>query len=128
MKTLRERLSAGIYAATDRFARAVLFTLGRWEVRGVEHIPKTGPVILVGNHVHLLDPPLVGACELPRGRLAPLEDPSEAYVLSRDVALLEPLLGLGWTLADDASFPEVTPWTDDYANVLAPLWARLSAR
>ena len=61
MKTLRERLSAGIYAATDRFARAVLFTLGRWEVRGVEHIPTTGPVILVGNHVHLLDPPLVGA-------------------------------------------------------------------
>ena len=61
MKTLRERLSAGIYAATDLFARAVLLTLGRWEVHGVERIPKTGPVILVGNHVHLLDPPLVGA-------------------------------------------------------------------
>ncbi|MGE3961316.1 MAG: lysophospholipid acyltransferase family protein [Dehalococcoidia bacterium] len=61
MKSLRERLSAAVYGATDLFARAVLFTLGRWEVRGVEHIPQTGPVILVGNHVHLLDPPLVGA-------------------------------------------------------------------
>lgn len=61
MKRLRERISAFIYLVTNNFARAVLFTLGRWEVSHAERIPKTGPVILVGNHAHLLDPPLVGA-------------------------------------------------------------------
>lgn len=61
MKRLKHRLSALTYLVTNNFARAVLFTLGRWEVRGAERVPASGPVILVGNHVHLLDPPLVGA-------------------------------------------------------------------
>ena len=33
--------------------------------RGVEHVPATGPVLLVANHVSALDPPLVGGA-LPR--------------------------------------------------------------
>ena len=33
----------------------------RWEVRGAEHIPATGPVVLASNHASFLDPPLVGA-------------------------------------------------------------------
>ncbi|MDA1010112.1 MAG: 1-acyl-sn-glycerol-3-phosphate acyltransferase [Chloroflexi bacterium] len=61
MSPLRARLSALIYTATTAFARAVLFTFARWTVRGQEHLPHSGPVILVANHVHLLDPPLVGA-------------------------------------------------------------------
>lgn len=70
MKRLKSRLSALVYLLTNNFARAVLFTLGRWEVRGAEHIPTAGPVILVGNHVHLLDPPLVGASS--RRRVRPM--------------------------------------------------------
>nr|WP_239565155.1 lysophospholipid acyltransferase family protein [Brevibacillus fulvus] len=34
----------------------------RWQVIGVEHIPKEGPVILCSNHISVLDPPLIGSC------------------------------------------------------------------
>jgi 1-acyl-sn-glycerol-3-phosphate acyltransferase len=52
------------YAATTRFSRGVIFSLARWEVRGAGRVPAAGPVILVANHNHLLDPPLVAAsCE-----------------------------------------------------------------
>jgi len=61
MKALKARLSALAYWLTSKFTSAVLFTFGRWEVIGADRVPKTGPVILVGNHIHLLDPPLVGA-------------------------------------------------------------------
>jgi 1-acyl-sn-glycerol-3-phosphate acyltransferase len=47
-----------------RFWRAVCRVLARIGFRltadGVEHIPATGPVILVPNHVSLLDPPFAG--------------------------------------------------------------------
>ena len=59
--TLRTRLSAATYAITNAFARAVLFTFARWTIVGRDRIPKNGPLIFVANHVHLLDPPLVGA-------------------------------------------------------------------
>ena len=32
----------------------------RMEARGIEHVPPTGPLLLVANHSSLLDPPLVG--------------------------------------------------------------------
>jgi 1-acyl-sn-glycerol-3-phosphate acyltransferase len=38
---------------------------GRWEITGVDKIPRDGPLILVSNHLSLLDPPLLGA-SLPR--------------------------------------------------------------
>ncbi len=48
---------------------AILKALTRWlarlcfriEARGAEHMPRTGPVLVVTNHSSLLDPPLVGA-------------------------------------------------------------------
>lgn len=33
----------------------------RWEVVGKEHIPDRGPVVICPNHIHNLDPPLVGS-------------------------------------------------------------------
>jgi 1-acyl-sn-glycerol-3-phosphate acyltransferase len=33
----------------------------RWEVEGKEHIPDQGPLVVCPNHIHNLDPPLVGA-------------------------------------------------------------------
>lgn len=56
-----------------RAVRAVLrFTTGRLihllgdlEVRGLENIPKTGPVILAANHFNFVDPPML-LCTSPR--------------------------------------------------------------
>ena len=58
---MKNRLSSFVYLVTNWFARAVLFTFARWQVVGAERVPAEGPVIMVANHVHLLDPPLVGA-------------------------------------------------------------------
>lgn len=32
----------------------------RLSIRGLEHVPRTGPLILVANHASYLDPPLIG--------------------------------------------------------------------
>lgn len=34
--------------------------LFRGEVRGVEHLPKSGPFLIAGNHASHLDPPMIG--------------------------------------------------------------------
>jgi 1-acyl-sn-glycerol-3-phosphate acyltransferase len=38
---------------------------GTWEVRGHEHVPQEGPVLIAPNHLSFLDPPLIG-CALRR--------------------------------------------------------------
>ena len=56
----------------------------------------------------------------------PLELPTQAYVLARDPARLEPLLANGWR--SDRDLRPTALWTDDYVNALAPLARRLLAR
>jgi SAM-dependent methyltransferase len=58
--------------------------------------------------------------------LEPLEMAARCYALARDPKRIAPLLALGWT--SDASVRPATPWTDDYVNVLAPLWSRLRGK
>ncbi|ERM91854.1 lysophospholipid acyltransferase family protein [Caldanaerobacter subterraneus] len=41
--------------------RAIVKVIFRIKVKGLENIPKKGPVIICPNHISLLDPPVVGA-------------------------------------------------------------------
>jgi 1-acyl-sn-glycerol-3-phosphate acyltransferase len=63
-----------LYAILKPIAVAVMKALFRLEARGTEHVPRTGPVLLVANHSSLLDPPLVGGvCPRPLTFLAKAE-------------------------------------------------------
>jgi 1-acyl-sn-glycerol-3-phosphate acyltransferase len=64
------RISALVYGLCNFLLRIVLRVVARWEVEGREHVPAEGPAILVCNHIHLVDPPLIGAAS-PR-RLHPM--------------------------------------------------------
>lgn len=49
-----------------RFANWVVglaFTLlARWKVEGRENVPAQGPLLVIANHTHYLDPPLINTC------------------------------------------------------------------
>lgn len=49
-----------LYAVLKPLVAAVMRLLFRLSGRGAEHIPRTGPLLIVANHSSLLDPPLVG--------------------------------------------------------------------
>src|SRR5512134_4016679 len=52
-----------LYAVLKQIAVALMRLLFRVEGRGAEHVPATGPFLIVANHSSVLDPPLVGgAC------------------------------------------------------------------
>jgi 1-acyl-sn-glycerol-3-phosphate acyltransferase len=50
-----------LYEILKPVARALTAVLFRLEPRGRQHVPPTGPVLLVSNHSSVLDPPLIGA-------------------------------------------------------------------
>ncbi len=63
----------------------------------------------------------------PAGRLAPLEFASSYQVLSRDAPRIGALVARGWTpIGSGDALPRLRPWSDDFVNVLAPLWQRLT--
>ena len=49
-----------LYAILKPLAVALMRLYFRIEARGAEHVPLVGPVLLVANHVSLLDPPIIG--------------------------------------------------------------------
>ena len=48
------------YSATRFLLGGFVGALSGWEVRGREHVPETGAVIVASNHISFWDPPLVG--------------------------------------------------------------------
>jgi 1-acyl-sn-glycerol-3-phosphate acyltransferase len=50
-----------LYAFLKPLTAALMRLYFRLEARGVEHVPRTGPVLLVSNHSSVLDPPVIGA-------------------------------------------------------------------
>jgi hypothetical protein len=59
--------------------------------------------------------------------LKDLEMRSHWYVLSRNHDALAGLARTGWVPATGEP-TTISAWTDDYVNILAPLWAKLAAR
>lgn len=53
------------YYAANLLMKFLLLLFTRWEVKGKENIPREGPLIIVANHLHLVDPPLLSA-SIPR--------------------------------------------------------------
>lgn len=52
---------AVFYACASGLMALVLRVFGRWEVRGRENVPRRGALIVVANHLHNADPPLLAA-------------------------------------------------------------------
>ena len=61
---------------TYRFAMAVCAPLIRWwgrlEVAGLEHMPRSGPTLLIGNHDSHWDPVAIGVAARPRRQIRAL--------------------------------------------------------
>lgn len=73
----------GAYYSASRIAiGAALGVLTRWKVRGSEHVPRVGGVVVASNHISFLDPPLVGAA-IPR----------EVHFLAKEELFRTPVLG-----------------------------------
>ena len=80
---------------TYRFAMAACSPLvrrwGRLEVAGLEHLPESGPVLLIGNHDSHWDPVAIGIAGLPRRQIRAL-----AKASLWDIKPLAPILnGMG---------------------------------
>jgi len=48
------------YYVSRVILRMLFFLLTRREVKGMENVPKQGPLLVVSNHLSLADPPLLG--------------------------------------------------------------------
>ncbi|MFN8508726.1 MAG: (d)CMP kinase [Dehalococcoidia bacterium] len=49
------------YWACTYLLRFILMVVGRWKAKGREHVPASGPLIVVSNHLNNSDPAIVGA-------------------------------------------------------------------
>jgi 1-acyl-sn-glycerol-3-phosphate acyltransferase len=71
-----------LYATLKVPAVALMRLLFRLEVKGREHVPATGPVLIASNHVSVLDPPFIGGAS-----------PRELYFLAKEELFRVPVLG-----------------------------------
>lgn len=75
------------FAAACRLVGAAARLTKGLEVRGLEHLPRSGPVLVAGNHVSLIDGPLVGAV-IGRARMP-------SFMVKREMFAFPPM---AWTL------------------------------
>jgi 1-acyl-sn-glycerol-3-phosphate acyltransferase len=85
-RTATGRRKPWLVSASRPFGALLFHVLFRLEVRGGEHVPRTGSVLLAGNHTGFLDGPLVYALS-----------PRSATFLAKSELFVGPLSrGLGW--------------------------------
>ena len=80
------------YSIAKSVVGAVLGTVTGWEVKGREHVPRTGGFVLASNHISFWDPPLVGSA-LPR----------EVHFLAKDELFSNPVFG--WIIRSFNAIP-----------------------
>jgi 1-acyl-sn-glycerol-3-phosphate acyltransferase len=112
-----------VYSTTTALMKGALRFFGDWHVEGKEHVPLTGPLLVVANHQSNIDPPLLAA-SLPRrayfmAKRGLFHDPVLAYLLKSygvfplnrdggDLAAIRWALGRLQRNAAVALFPEGT--------------------
>ena len=70
------------YSASRFLLGGFVGALSGWEVRGREHVPKSGGVIVASNHISFWDPPLVGTAAI-----------RELHFLAKGELFQTPILG-----------------------------------
>ena len=50
-----------VYKSLTSLMRLAVFVFTKWDVSGIEYIPEKQGFVLVSNHVHIVDPPLLAA-------------------------------------------------------------------
>jgi 1-acyl-sn-glycerol-3-phosphate acyltransferase len=71
-----------LYRILKPLAVALMRLYFRLEVDGREHVPRAGPVLLVSNHLSVLDPPLIGGAS-----------PRELFFLAKEELFRVPVFG-----------------------------------
>lgn len=80
------------YDISNVFARIVLRLISRYDIVGLENVPRSGPFIIVANHISWLDPPMLGAM-LPR----------RIRFMAKEELFKKPIVG--WVVKSYESFP-----------------------
>ncbi|MFP5219276.1 MAG: lysophospholipid acyltransferase family protein [Actinomycetes bacterium] len=104
------------YRTLIRTVRALLHVCSRRRTEGDELLPATGPVVVVGNHVSVVDALVLGAAVARRGR--------RIRMLVTAGVFRVPFLG---ALLRAAGFIPVHRWSSDPSGALAPARAALAA-
>ncbi len=70
------------YSAVRTLLGGLVGAVSGWEVRGREHVPRSGGLIVASNHISFNDPPLIGTAAV-----------RELHVLAKEELFRSPLLG-----------------------------------
>jgi 1-acyl-sn-glycerol-3-phosphate acyltransferase len=70
------------YSVSRFLLDGVVGALSGWEVRGREHVPRTGGLIVASNHISFWDPPLVGTAAV-----------RELHFLAKEELFRNPIFG-----------------------------------
>ena len=86
-----------LYAVGKGLVKTVLSPLYRFEVIGAENFPKEGGILLCSNHIHALDPPVVG-----------MTAPRTVHFMAKEELFKAPILGPILPLSSAAMYKEYT--------------------